>query len=107
MNQFHPTITRNGRSIGWLTSGDRIYLASAVPPDQESIGLFVPDVLIGMQQAYIDGRLQFFETFELTPETAARLKQLADDIIQLIYDIPKERQLELMLSSSRALERSE
>ncbi len=101
MNQFHPTINRLSRSIGWLTAGDKIYLAARGRFDYTELGIFVPEKRIVILQAEVDGRLRMFECFELTPETAHRLKRLADDIVQLIYDIPQERQLELMLSSSR------
>ncbi len=106
MNQFHPTINRLGRSIGWLTAGDKIYLASQGRFQVDQIGIFVPGWRRELIQAEIDGRLRMFECFELTPSTAHRLKRLADDIVQLIFDIPEERQLELMLSSSRDLEPS-
>ena len=92
MNQFRPAIKRNGHSIGWLTSGDKIYLAAELVPVDGLAEFFPPDLIITLGN--VDDA---YYAVELTPELATSLKDLADDLIALVFNIPIERQLELML----------
>jgi hypothetical protein len=101
MDKFHPALTRNGRTYGWIPSGDTVYLAidlGVIGNPWEELDLWIPLEHMSAREAQDPiGETKLYLAVEFDRAVNDSLRSLIYGLTTLRWQAPGLMQLEMAL----------